>query len=247
MIRRLLEVSKRELHCKVLLTPENISSVRHNLAPYNFPVIPRPLPTDVVEGEHFIVSDLWHLVSRGPSSSRDPTVKALSGVQGVGSTSGASTSLSGSSGSSPSPPRFLIREVGAALPVQVAGSASRVVRIRRKGAPERRNVPGSKEEDFVPWVPADSEEPQDLEEEERRERITRLLDCNAARKRKRQVISSSKSDPAPVHNAESSLSATDGQPVTDGILGGPRHHNFRLSRTRADRWSGTGRGWPIRT
>ena len=45
----------------------------------------------------------------------------------------------------------------------------------------------------MPWVPADSKEPKDLEEEERRERMTGLLDCNAARKRKRQVISSSKS------------------------------------------------------
>ena len=51
----------------------------------------------------------------------------------------------------------------------------------------------------MPWVPADSEEPQDLEEEERWERMTRLLDRYAARKRKQQVISSSESDPAPVH------------------------------------------------
>ena len=64
----------------------------------------------------------------------------------------------------------------------------RVVRIRRKGALERRNAPGSKGEDFVPWVPTDSEEPQDLKEKERRERMTGLLDRYAARKRKRQVI-----------------------------------------------------------
>ena len=46
-------------------------------------------------------------------------------------------------------------------------------------------MPRSKGEDFVPWVPADIEEPQDLEEEERQERITGLLDHYAARKRKR--------------------------------------------------------------
>ena len=66
-IRRLLEVSERERHCKVLLTPENISSVRHNPTPYNLPVIPRPLPPDVVEGEHFVVVDLRRLVSRAPA------------------------------------------------------------------------------------------------------------------------------------------------------------------------------------
>ena len=103
-IRRLLEVSERERHCKVLLTPENISAVRHNPAPYNLPVIPRTLLWDVVEGEHSVVADLRRLVSRGASSSRDPVVKALSRVQGVGSASGVSTSSSGSSSSSPPPP-----------------------------------------------------------------------------------------------------------------------------------------------
>ena len=73
-IRRLLEVSERERHCKVLLTSENISAVRHNPAPYNLSVIPHPLPPDVVEGEHFVVTDLRCLVSRGASSSKDPTV-----------------------------------------------------------------------------------------------------------------------------------------------------------------------------
>ena len=62
-IRRLLEVSERERHYKVPLTPENISAVRHNSTPYNLPVIPRPLPWDVVESEHFVVADLRRLVS----------------------------------------------------------------------------------------------------------------------------------------------------------------------------------------
>ena len=87
-IRRLLEVSKRERHCKVLLTLENISAVRHNPAPYNLLIIPRPLPRDVVEGKHFVVSDLRLLVSHGASSSRDPAVEASSRVQGVGSALG---------------------------------------------------------------------------------------------------------------------------------------------------------------
>ena len=71
----------------------------------------------------------------------------------------------------------------------------------------------------MPWVPTDSEEPQDLEKEERQERMTGLLDCLAARKRKRQVIYSSESYPVPVHTVEPSLQATDGQLVTDGSSG----------------------------
>ena len=68
----------------------------------------------------------------------------------------------------------------------------------------------------MPWVPADSEEPQDLEDEERRERMTGMLDRYASRKRKRQVISSNESELTPVHTAELSLPTIDGQPVTDG-------------------------------
>ena len=103
-IRRLLEVSERERHYKVLLTSENISAMRHNPTPYNLPVLPRPLLWDVVEGEHFVVANLRRLVSRGASSSRDPIVEASSPVQGIGSASGASTSSRGSSNSVPPPP-----------------------------------------------------------------------------------------------------------------------------------------------
>ena len=128
----------------------------------------------------------------------------------------AFTSSSGSSSLSPPAPGRETRRgrpKRPPLPVQVPGPAPLVVRIRRKGAPGRRNAPGSKGEDFVPWVPAESEEPQDLEEEEQRERMTRLLDRYAACKRKRQVVSNSESDPAPVHSAGPSLPATDGQPT----------------------------------
>ena len=62
-IRRLSEISEQERHYKVLLTPDNISAVRRNPAPYTLPVIPRPLPLDVVEREHFVIADRRRLVS----------------------------------------------------------------------------------------------------------------------------------------------------------------------------------------
>ena len=71
----------------------------------------------------------------------------------------------------------------------------------------------------MPWVPVNSEEPQYLEEEERRERMTGLLDRYAARKRKQQAVSSSKSDPALVQTVGPSLPTTDGHPVTHGSSG----------------------------
>ena len=71
-----------------------------------------------------------------------------------------------------------------------------MVTIKRKGAVGQRNAPGSKGEDFIPWVSGKPEDFQDLEEEEREERMTGLLDRYAARKRKRQLSSSTESDPA---------------------------------------------------
>ena len=89
-IRRLLEISERERHCRVLLTLENISVVRHNLTPYTLPAIPRPLPSHVVEGDHFVITDLRRLVSDSASSSRNPVIEASSLVQGAGSISRSS-------------------------------------------------------------------------------------------------------------------------------------------------------------
>ena len=77
-IHRLLEISEGERHYQVLLTRANISAVRHNPAPYTLLVIPRPLPSNVVEGEHFVLADVRRLASDSASSSRDPMVEASS-------------------------------------------------------------------------------------------------------------------------------------------------------------------------
>ena len=60
-----------------------MSIVRHNPAPYTLPVIPRPLPSNIVEGEHFVVKDVRRLASGSASSSRDLVVGAPSRVQGA--------------------------------------------------------------------------------------------------------------------------------------------------------------------
>ena len=70
-----------------------------------------------------------------------------------------------------------------------------MVTIKRKGLTGRWNAPGSKGEDFVPWVSGEHEDFHDLVEEEWEERMTGLLDRYAARKRKRQLSSSSESGP----------------------------------------------------
>ena len=186
-IRRLLKIFERERHYQVLLTRENISTMRRNPAPYTLPVIPRSLPSNIVEGEHFVLVDVRRLVSGGTSSSRDPVIEASSQVQGARSVSRSSASSSGDSSSSPSAPSRRAKKgrPECFLPLaQVAGVAPRVVKVKRKRALGRRNTPGSKGENFIPWIPDDANDPQDLEEE-RMERTLGLLDRYAARKRKR--------------------------------------------------------------
>ena len=91
-ISRLLEISEWERHYWVLLTRENVSDVRHNPAPYTLPVIPRPLPSNIVEGEHFVLKDVRRLASGSASSSRDLVVQAPSRVQRARSASSATSS-----------------------------------------------------------------------------------------------------------------------------------------------------------
>ena len=44
-------------------------------------------------------------------------------------------------------------------PMQVVGLAPQAVKVKRKRAFGLQNAPGSKGEDFVPWVPADTKGP----------------------------------------------------------------------------------------
>ena len=78
-IRRLLEISEQERHYEVLLTLKNLADVRRNPAPYSLSIIPRPLPSEIVDGEHFITADLLHLTIGGASSSKDLGLKHLVG------------------------------------------------------------------------------------------------------------------------------------------------------------------------
>ena len=145
-IRRLLEIFERERHYQVLLTRENISVVRNNPTPYTLPVIPRPLPSNVVEGEHFVLTDVRRLASGSASSSRDLVVEASSRVQGARSASRSFASSSRGSDLSSAPGRGArVHRPERILPLaQAAGAAPRVVKVKRKKALKRRNAPGSR-------------------------------------------------------------------------------------------------------
>ena len=169
-----------------------------------------------------MVADLRRLVFGDANSSRNPVIKVSSRVHGAGSTLMPSASSSGGSSSSlpalgertrSSHPERLL------LPARVTGPTPRVVNVKQKRASGHQNAPGSKGEDFVPWVPADTEGPQDLEEEEQHERMTGLLDNYAARKRKRQVISSDESDATSIQTEDPNQPTADDHPAAEGSSG----------------------------
>ena len=160
-----------------------------------------------------MLTDIRRLASSNVSSSQDLVVEASSRVQGAQSLSQSLTSSSRAPDSS-SVADWEVSGQGPerVLPLaQVAPAAPRVLKIKRKKALKRRNVPGSRSSDFVPSIPRRLNDPQDLEEEEQREREAGLLDSYVARKRKRQVSSSGESDAAPVPSKD--------QPTADGSSG----------------------------
>ena len=50
----------------------NLCDLNHNPLPYSIPVILRPLPAEIIEGEHFVITNLQHLVPGSSSSARNP-------------------------------------------------------------------------------------------------------------------------------------------------------------------------------
>ena len=98
-IRRLLEVSEREHHYKVLLTLKNLADIRRNTTCYNLLVIPRLLPSEVVSGEHFVNADLLHLILRGASPSGGAEIEIADQRSVARSPLGPSAFTSGGPGS----------------------------------------------------------------------------------------------------------------------------------------------------
>ena len=124
-IRRLLEVFEQESHYEVLLTLKNLADVRRSLTPYSLPIIPRALPLEIVEGEHFVTSDLLSLLAGRAPSTRDPEAEASHQEQASRPSSIPPTSANGdSSSTSPRPDRDERGICPARLPLPRKGTGS---------------------------------------------------------------------------------------------------------------------------
>ena len=70
-IRRLFEISEQEWHNEVLIIVKNFHDLSRHLSPYSIPIILRPLPSEIVDGEHFVTADLLSLIPCGSSPSME--------------------------------------------------------------------------------------------------------------------------------------------------------------------------------
>ena len=75
-IRRLLEISEQERNHEVLLTMKNLHDLSRQFSPYSVPIIPHPLPSEIVEGEHFGTADLLNLILGSSSPTREAESEA---------------------------------------------------------------------------------------------------------------------------------------------------------------------------
>ena len=76
-IWRLLEISEQKRHYEVLLTVKNLHDLSRHPSPYSVPIIPRPLLSEVVEGEHFVATDLLRLIPGGSSPTKEAETEAM--------------------------------------------------------------------------------------------------------------------------------------------------------------------------
>ena len=222
-IRRLLEIFEFELHYKVLITLKNLADVRWNPDPYNFPIIPWPLSSEIVDMEHFITADLLNLTAGSASSSRDLDVETSSQELVSRNPLGSSSSTSGGSGfAQPAPNRGERGSRPESLPLPRKGTSyvPRVLKIKKGGTNRGWNAPGAQVKDFVPWVRPESSWPSDLEEGEEEEDMIGLLDRYAAKKRKREESSERK--PNQAEGSNQSTTDGDSEMQAIAILGSPK-------------------------
>ena len=185
-IQKLLEISEREQHHEILLTVKNLRELSRNLSPYTLPVIPRPLPTKIVEGEPHVIADLLNLV---PGSS-SPTQSFETEVVGQELAISLRPEQPSLAREDPDVAPRASKEVNRGshlkcLPFKKKGSRP-APQASKKGRRllERRRGPGTRVEDFVPWFAPVSSLPPASEDKEEEDEMADLIHNFGVRKRK---------------------------------------------------------------
>ena len=205
---------------------KNLHDLSRHPSPYSVPIIPRSLPSKIVEREHFVITDLLSLILGGSSPAREAESEAA-GRELVISTQPAQPS-SASKDSGPAPQASRQAEGGIhlehpSLAIKDSRLAPRASK-KRKGTLRPQKVDRARVEDFILWVPPISCRSQDKEEEEEEENNMSILIHNfAARNRKRDASLEQAADAVP------EVAGGSGHPCPDGgsevqaiiILGSP--------------------------
>ena len=151
-IQKLLEIFERERHNEILLTARNLHELTRSPSPYIIPVIPLPLPTEIVEGEHYVIVDLLNL-ALGSSSPAKTFETETVGRELVISTQPEQPSLARED-SSLVPQAYEEDDRSSRFEhLSFAKKGSRPTpQASKKGrrVPERPKTPGAGVEDFVP-------------------------------------------------------------------------------------------------
>ena len=211
-IRRLLEIFEQEWNHEVLLIVKNLHDLSRHPSPYIVPIIPHPLPSEIVESEHFVAVDLLSLISDGSSPARE-TESEAAGQELVTITQ-------------PAQPSFASEDLSLAPQASKQGEGSGCLELpplatkdcrltpqaSKKMKESRLKVAGAGTEEFIPWVPPISHRSPDREEEEKEEDdMYKLVHNFTARKRKRDASLEQVVDAAP------EVDRGSGQPCPDGV------------------------------
>ena len=243
-IQRLLEISEQEQHHEVLLTDKNLQDLSLHPSPNSVPIIPRPLPSEIVEGEHFITRDLLNLIPGSSSPAREVESEVFnrelvvriqpeqpsSASKDFGPTPRASRQVEGGNHSERPP---LARKGS-----RPASQASK----KKKGTFRRLKIVGAGAEDFIMWVPLVSQRSPDWEEEEEKDGMSDLIHNFVARKRKRDAsleqavnaihkVAGGSSQPHSDENSEVQAIVISGSPEM-GLTDQPALENVTLAESR---------------
>ena len=80
---------------------KNLHDLSRHPSPYSVPIIPRPLPSEVVEGEHLVTTDLLSLIPGGSSLAREEDSEAAGWELVIGTQPAQPSSASEDSGPAP--------------------------------------------------------------------------------------------------------------------------------------------------
>ena len=160
-IQKLLEISERERHHVILLTVRNLHELSCNPSPYILPVIPRPLPSEIEEGEHYVIADLRNLALGSSSPTQTIEIEVVGRELVISLGPEQPSWAREDSGPSPQASKKVDRGSHLKSPPFMKRDSRPAPQASKKGrrVPEQQRALEAGVEDFIPWVASISSRP----------------------------------------------------------------------------------------